>query len=300
MKAAGLVLLAVSVSPHSILAAAQRTFDTPDAAASALLAATKSRNADEMAAVLGEEMRDQFQTGDPVRGDLDRALFMQAAQDSMKLQSDGSPDRVILYVGEDDWPFPAPIVKAGGIWQFNGKEGKQEILDRRIGRNEMHAVETALGYVDAQLEYLKTDHDGDGILEFAQKLLSTPGMHDGLYWKDDSNPSPLGPLFVAGAKASPTVPAQTRSRPHFGYQFRILTAQGANAIGGTHEFLIAGHLLGGFGLIASPLRYGITGIQTYVVNQLGVVYSKDLGADTATAAAAITAFDPDLTWKKLQ
>jgi hypothetical protein len=299
MKTAGLVLLAISVSPSSILAA-QKTFATPDAAASALVAATKSRSADEMAAVLGEEMRDQFQTGDPVQSDLDRALFVQAAQDSIKLQSDGSPDRVILYVGEDDWPFPAPIVKAGGGWQFNGKEGKQEILDRRIGRNEMHAVETALGYVAAQLEYVKTDHDGNGILEFAQKLLSSPGLHDGLYWTDNSSPSPLGPSFVEGVKASPTAPAQTKSRAHFGYEFRVLTAQGTNAIGGAHEFLIAGHLLGGFGLIASPRRYGVTGIQTFIVNQLGVVYSKDLGADTATAGAAITAFDPDSTWKRLQ
>jgi hypothetical protein len=300
VKIAGLLLVAVSLSPSSILAATQKTFDTPDAAVSALLAATKSRSADQMAAVLGEEMRDQFQTGDPVQSDLDRALFVQAAQDSIKLRSDNSPDRVILYVGEDDWPFPAPLVKAGGAWQFNGKEGKQEILDRRIGRDEMHAVETAMGYVDAQLEYAKTDHDGDGVLEFAQKLISSPGLHDGLYWKDDSNPSPLGPLFAEGTKLSPTAPAQAKSRAHFGYQFRILTAQGNNAIGGKHEFLIGGHLLGGFGMIAWPLHYGVTGIQTYVVNQLGIVYSRDLGPDTAVRAAGITAFDPDPSWKRLE
>ncbi len=294
-----LACLALSVGSNFVLAAAQKTFDTPDSAVSALVAATKSRSADEMAAVLGEEMRDQFQTGDPVQSDLDRALFLQAVEDSVKLQNDGSPDRIILSVGEDDWPFPAPLIKEGSVWRFNGKEGKQEILDRRIGRNEMHAVETCLGYVDAQLDYAKSDHDGDGILEFAQKLVSSPGLHDGLYWKDDSNPSPLGPSLAEAAKVSATAPARARSRGHFGYQFRILTAQGSNAPGGAHNFLIDNHLMGGFGLIATPREYGVTGIQTFIVNQLGVVYAKDLGPQTETAAAAIMAFDPDASWKRL-
>jgi hypothetical protein len=253
-----------------------------------------------MALVLGDDMRDQFQTGEASLSDLDRALFLQAAEASTKLQNDGSPDRIVLYLGDGEWPFPAPLIKEGATWRFDGKEGKQEILDRRIGRNEMHAVETCLGYVEAQLDYARTDHDANGILEFAQRMVSSPGKQDGLYWESSSGTgSPLGPAL---AQVATDTSAATNARPgvwHHGYHFRILTAQGSNAPGGAHSFLIDGHLLGGFGLVAWPRQYGVTGIQTFVVNQFGTVYEKDLGAATPTAAPAIKAFDPDSTWKRL-
>ena len=210
---------------------------------------------------------------------------------------------MIVYVGTNEWPFPAPLVKEGDAWRFDGKAGRQEILDRRIGHNEMRAVETCLGYVEAQIEYARTDHDGNGILEFAQKLSSSPGQHDGLYWRGDAaGQSPLGPSLSESDRvvsARDTAVTAPHTHHHFGYHFRVLTAQGSNAVGGARNFLIDGHLLGGFGLIAWPREYGATGVQTFVVNQLGEVYAKDLGAQTATLAPAITAFDPDASWKKL-
>jgi hypothetical protein len=302
---AGLTLLASGILALGSMnaQAAQKTFDTPEAAVSALIAAVKSGNADDMAAVLGEDMRDQFRTGDPHLSDLDRAEFLKAAQAATRIENDTVPGRMIVYFGANEWPFPAPLVKEGSAWRFDGKAGRQEILDRRIGHNEMHAVETCLGYVEAQVDYARTDHDGSGVLEFAQKLISSPGRHDGLYWPGDAaGPSPFGPSLnesdrmVPGPDAGVTV---NRVRQHFGYRYRVLTAQGSHAVGGARNFLVDGHLLGGFGLVAWPREYGVTGVQTFVVNQLGIVYAKDLGADTATLAPAITAFDPDASWKKL-
>jgi hypothetical protein len=297
---AGLTLLASGIMVAQV---AQKTFDTPEAAVSALIAAVKSGNTDDMAAVLGGDMKDQFRTGDPALNDLDRAEFLQAAQTATKIENDTVPGRMIVYVGGNEWPFPAPLVKERDAWRFDGKAGRQEILDRRIGHNEMHAVETCLGYVEAQIEYARTDHDGNGVLEFARKLISSPGQHDGLYWRDDAaGQSPFGPSLsesdrlVSEPGAGVTVP---RTHRHRGYHFRVLTAQGGHAVGGARDFLIDGHLLGGFGLIAWPREYGTTGVQTFMVNQLGVVYAKDLGADTTTLAPAITAFDPDASWKKL-
>jgi hypothetical protein len=291
-----LAAFAISLTSGQALAGvSQRTFDTPEHAVSALIAAAKSRNADELASVVGDDMIGQ--TGDPVLSDLDRALFVEAAGRSVKVEKDGeSADRMIVYVGENDWPFPAPLVKDGAAWRFDGREGKQEIVDRRVGRNEIHAVETCLGYVDAQLEYVRSDHTGAGILEFAQKLMSTPGQHDGLFWSDvgPGADSPLGPALMEGPK-----PAPGRTLAHHGYSFRIVTAQGSNAAGGKRNFLVDGHLFGGFALIAWPNEYGVTGIQTFMINQLGVVYGKNLGPQTATAAEAIQSFDPDSSWKKL-
>lgn len=300
-KATGAIVLAAGMLSAQT---PQRTFATPEAAVDALIAAVKSGNTDEMAAVLGEEMREQFRPGDPVLSDLDRAEYLQAAQIAKKIENDAIPDHLILYVGANEWPFPAPLVKDGDGWRFDGKAGRQEVLDRRIGHNEMHTVEICFGYVEAQTDYARTDHDGNGILEFAQHLISTPDRHDGLYWRDGTGSSPFGPSVAESDRlVSPGDAAGTattpRPRHHRGYHFRILTAQGENAVGGARNFLIEGHLLGGFGLIAWPKEYGATGIQTFIVNQLGVVYAKDLGADTATVAPAISAFNPDPSWKKL-
>ena len=291
-----LAVIAIAVSSNPARAAvSQKTFATPEQAVKALTTAARSRNSDDLASVLGEDMI--VQLGDPVLSDLDRALFVQAAERSVKIEKDGdSADRMIVYVGENDWPFPAPLVKEGAAWRFDGREGKQEIIDRRIGRNEIHAVETCLGYVEAQLDYVRSDHTGAGILEFAQKLVSSPGQHDGLFWSDvgRGEDSPLGPALVERPK-----PAPGMTLAHHGYSFRILTAQGSDAAGGKRNFLMDGHMYGGFGLIAWPTEYGVTGIQTFIVNQLGVVYGKNLGPQTADRAAAIMAFDPDSSWKKL-
>ena len=292
-----MLLVAITGGPL-LMAAPQKTFPTPEAAVQALVAAAKSNSTDELASVLGDDMKDQFKTGEASLSDLDRALFIQAAESVATLQSAESPDKLVLYVGDQAWPFPAPLVKEGSSWRFDGKEGRQEILDRRIGRNEMHAVETCLGYVEAQLDYIREDHHGDGVLQFAQRLLSTSGKQDGLYWDSGERgpASPLGPAFVRTTTGGSS---QSGIR-HHGYHFHILTAQGINAPGGARNYLIDGRMLGGFALIAWPTEYGVTGIQTFIVNQLGVIYEKDLGDQTAAGAAAIPAFDPDPTWKKMK
>jgi len=296
---ATLLLFAITGGPAVLVAAPQKTFPTPEAAVQALIAAVKSNSTEEMASILGDDMKDQFRTGDASLSDLDRALFLQSAESVAKLESDGSPDKLTLYVGEQAWPFPAPLVKEGTVWRFDGKEGKQEILDRRIGRNEMHAVETCLGYVEAQLDYIREDHHGDGVLQFAQRLVSSAGKQDGLYWDSggEGPASPLGPAFVRTSAGTSSSQPGIR---HHGYHFRILTAQGSNAPGGARNYLIDGRLLGGFGLVAWPTEYGVTGIQTYIANQSGIVYEKDLGEQTATAVTAIQSFDPDATWKKMR
>jgi len=304
---AGLTLFASAFASVGMSAqVAQRTFDTPEAAVSALVAAAKSGSTDEMASVLGEEMKDQFQPGDRKLSEGDRNEFLAAVQAGTKIEPDPAvPGRMIVYVGTNEWPFPAPLVKDANGWRFDGQAGREEIMDRRIGHNEMHAVATCLGYVEAQIEYAKTDHDGSGILAFAQRLISSPGMHDGLYWPADAEgASPFGPAISNSDRmVSPVSAVQggtPRPRYHFGYHFRILTAQGNNAIGGAHNFLVDGHLVGGFGLVAWPRDYGVTGVQTFMVNQLGVVYAKDLGPETATLAPSIVSFNPDASWKKLE
>jgi hypothetical protein len=304
-RTALVVWLAGSVVGPSLVAQTQQNaYDTPDAAVTALINAAQSGDPNQLAAVLGVKMRDQFQTGEPALDQRDRREFLRNAQSGIKFEPAKVPGRMTVLLGSDEWPFPVPLVKTSAGWIFDSEEGRQEILDRRIGRNEIHAVETCLGYVEAQLEYARIDHKGDGILQFAQRLVSTPGTHDGLYWSDSNTAevSPLGPIFASDAKVSATAPAlsaQTMPRGHFGYEYRILTAQGPKAQGGARNFLLDGHLMGGFGLIAWPRSYGVTGVQTYIVNQLGQVYYKDLGPETPAAAAAITAFDPDSSWTRL-
>jgi hypothetical protein len=302
--AAIFVLAGSALVPAALAQVKQNAYDTPEAAVLGLTDAAQSGDPNQLAAVLGTQMKDQFQTGDPALDQRDRQEFLRDIKGGVKFEPSNVPNRMTVLLGPDEWPFPVPLVKTADGWIFDGQEGRQEILDRRIGRNEMHAVETCLGYVEAQIEYAHTDHSGDGILQFAQRLISTPGKHDGLYWSDGhaAEASPLGPMFIGDAKAAATAPSTDHPMPrgHFGYEYRILTAQGPHAPGGERNFLVDGHLIGGFGLIAWPRVYGLTGIQTYIVNQLGQVYYKDLGSGTAEAAAAITAYDPDPSWTRLQ
>jgi hypothetical protein len=213
---------------------------------------------------------------------------------------DQNPDRAIMYLGNDPWPFPVPLVKEGAVWRFDTKGGLEEIENRAIGRDEMGAIAACLAYVDAQLEYALEDRTGEGILQFAQKVRSSPGKHDGLFWSNDKgeDASPLGPFVAESAVTE--VAADGTPAPFFGYYYRILTAQGDSAVGGARDFLFNGHLLGGFGLVAWPAEYGVTGVNTFIVNQLGQVYQKDLGDTTATAAKGIARFDPDSTWAKVE
>jgi hypothetical protein len=209
---------------------------------------------------------------------------------------------MMVHVGQDDWPFPIPLVHDRSGWRFDTRQGRQEILARRIGRNETNAVQTCLAYVDAQREYYAEDRNRDGILEYAQKFDSTPGKRDGLYWETSSGdpPSPLGPLVVSAYAAGYRRAKGGGPTPYHGYLYRILTAQGPNAADGAYDYVVRGHMIAGFGLVAFPAAYGASGVMTLIVNQDGVVYQKDLGPTTRTVATAMRTFDPDPTWTKLE
>lgn len=210
----------------------------------------------------------------------------------MKLvQQDSS--HVIIAVGDDEWPMPIPIVKHGSRWTFDTAEGKQELLARRIGRNELFTIESCLAYVDAQREYASEDR-GDGVLDYARKFVSSPGKEDGLYWpeKQGVSESPLGPLFADARAEGYSLNGAGAPTPYHGYYYKILTAQGPGAHGGAYDYMAKGHMIGGFALVAWPATYGVTGNTTFLVNQDGAVFEKDLGPRTAELAASIKRFDP--------
>jgi hypothetical protein len=207
-----------------------------------------------------------------------------------------------LEVGDNGWPFPIPVVKMTDGWRFDTAAGRDEILNRRIGRNELDVLRVMRAYLEAQREYASRDRDGDGVLEFAQKISSSPGRTDGLFWPPQQNGemSPLGPLFVYAQSEGyfrNGAASRGQPRPFHGYLFKILMQQGKNASGGKYDYIINGNMIGGFGLLAWPAEYGDSGIMTFMVNQQGRVYQKDLGSDTARIARKITAYDPDRTWR---
>lgn len=227
--------------------------------------------------------------------DFDKRLTeLQAATKEKVEVKETTPDRREILLGNLLWPFPFPLVKGEKGWQFNTEEGLQEILDRRIGENELEAIDNARKYVTAQQDYASEDRDDDDVLEFAQKLMSTPGTHDGLYWPaGDDEESPAGSLVVEAKLGAPA------DQGYFGYRFRILRGQGDNVAGGRYDYVINGNMIAGFALIAWPARYGETGIKTFLVSHHGVVYEKDLGPDTAKIAEQIKRFNPDKTWNEV-
>jgi hypothetical protein len=290
--------LLIGFCPGGARAAEQRTFATPEAAAAAVIDAARNGTREDVLAILGEDLRGRLSTGSPAQDQMEKATILRLADEAVAVKrGDADPNHMIVYLGDVPWPFPVPLVKTGGVWRFDGKAGVEEIENRAIGRNEIGAMSACTMYVTAQIDYASEDRTGEGILQFAQKIRSTPGKHDGLFWSNDRGGelSPLGP-FVASA----VIEKQTGDKPapFFGYYYRILTAQGANAMGGARDFLVDGHLLGGFGLVAWPAEHGVTGFTTFVVNHLGQVYEKDLGPQTSEAVKAIVRFDPDSTWKK--
>ena len=212
-----------------------------------------------------------------------------------------SEARRVLEIGPDAWPFPVPIVEQGGRWFFDTAAGKDELLNRRIGRNELATLKVVRAYVEAQREYAASDHDGSEVLKYAQRIISSPGKKDGLYWPPDLDGelSPLGPLVAdaerAGYGEGKTDP-DNAARPFHGYFFKILTRQGKHAPGGKHDYIVNGHMIGGFALVAWPAEYGKSGIMTFIVNQQGRVYQKDLGLKTAATVGAMKMYDPEKTW----
>jgi len=213
--------------------------------------------------------------------------------DQLLVMRSPAEDRRILVVGREVWPFPFPIVEIDGKWAFDTEAGLEEIVNRRIGENELMAIETARGYVAAQEDYWATDWDGDGVPEYARRLISSPGAYDGLYWPDDPGiPESPGGAFVSDED----LPEEGEASGYFGYRYRILEGQGDEVAGGAYSYVINDNMIAGFGLIARPAEYGITGVMTFIVNQYGTVYEKDLGPDSAELADGISLFDPDETW----
>ena len=297
-----IVLVMVSLSAGSMLpasgAVAQRRFASVDEAAQALVSAMRSGDQKSMLAILGEDAKGLIWSGDEVVDRRSRERFVTAYDEKHQFEAGGG--KVVLVLGRDDFPFPIPLVPDGPSWRFDTAAGKEEILDRRIGRDELNTIQTCLAYVDAQREYYARDPDGNNLLQYALKFASSPGKRDGLYWptKAGETPSPLGPL-VARARGEGYSKHSAAPVAYWGYYYRILTAQGKDAPGGAYDYLAHGRLLGGFALVAFPAQYGVSGVMTFIVNQDGVVYQKDLGPNTAAIARSMKLFNPDSTWQKV-
>jgi hypothetical protein len=279
----------------------QKTFATPEEAVKELIAAVRSAEAKALLAVLGPDAKGIVQSGDAAADKLGRERFVKAYEEANKLEKPGDA-MATLSVGKDGWPFPIPIVKDASGWRFDTRAGREEILKRRIGRNELSTNQAMQAYVDAQREYYLRNPDGDKLLHYARKIISDRGKRDGLYYptKSGEPPSPLGPLF-AGAKAAgydKGKDAAGKPVPYHGYHYRILRAQGPDAPGGAYDYVAQSRLIGGHALVAWPASYGNSGVMTFIVNHDGVVYEKDLGPETAAAVQKMTRFNPDKSWKR--
>ncbi len=278
----------------------QKRFKSPDAAFNALLEATKSNDTRELLSIFGPSGKDIISSGDAAADKEARERFVKCAGDAVKF-SKVDNSTVIAVIGKDKWSFPVPLVKSPQGWVFFTEDGKEEIINRGIGRNELIAIQVALAYVDGQYEYAGKDRDGDGVLQYATKFVSRTGKKDGLYWKaaPGEEASPLGPLFTRVTEEGYTFKKKgEKSAPDRWYYFKILKSQGSSAPGGELDYIINGQMVAGFGLVAYPAEYGVSGIMTFIVNQQGIVYEKDLGPKTEELAKAMTKYDPDKTWKK--
>jgi hypothetical protein len=278
-------------------AAAAAGFDTPEAAVAALVAALEKNDLGQLKVLLGPGSEELLNSGDAVQDASDRADFL-ARYGAKHALVDEGVDRKVLVTGEDEWPMPVPLVKRDGKWAFDGEAGVDELIYRRVGANELGAIDVSRGFVSAQLEYASEGRDGDPAGIYALKLISDEGLHNGLYWPTaEGEPgSPAGP-FVAAAASEGYRRAEGDARtPYHGYYYRMLYAQGPNANGGARDYFKNGLLTEGFALVAWPADYGSSGVMTFIVNKDGVVFQKDLGEDTAAVVETIQVFDPDSSW----
>lgn len=299
---AAFMLLLSAASNLQAAGKAQKSFCSPEEAVKSLVAAVRANDIKEMLTVLGPGSRELVSSGDDVADRAGHEKFLKA-YDQMNTIEQKSANQMVLCVGTDNWPLPIPIVKKGATWVFDTKKGKQEILNRRIGRNELNVIGVLHAYVDAQREYASKDCKGSGVVEFAQKFISTEGKHNGLYWeaKEGEEMSPLGPLVAQAAKEGYAKKAEgINFSPFHGYYYKILKGQGKHATGGAYDYVIKGKMILGFALVAYPALYGNSGIMTFIVNQEGVIYEKNLGKNTESIAKAMKRFDPDKTWKKVE
>ena len=292
------VLMAFGLRDVSFGAAAQqKTFPSADAAVKAAVAAAKSNDAKELLAIFGAQAKEILFSGDAVADKQRRAQFIAAYDEKNRLATEG--ESATLIVGKQEWPFPIPVVKKGQSWVFDTEKGKEEILNRRIGENELNTIQACLAIVDAQREYAIKDRDKNSLLEYAQKFVSDPGKRNGLYWyaKEGEPQSPLGPIAIkAGSEGYRAAPPAHAPYPYHGYYYRILTAQGKDAPGGAYSYLVKGKMIGGFAVVAYPAEYGNSGVMTFIVNHDGKVFQKNLGPNTAAIAKSLKEYNPDKTW----
>jgi hypothetical protein len=290
-----------SIATGTMQTTGQPTFPSPDAAVQALIDTVKAGDLDRLVTLFGPDSKDLVASSDPATGRRNREVFTVAVAERWHLANDG-PNRKTLVIGNEDWPFPVPIVKAAGGWRFDTAAGKEEVIDRRIGRNELATIDTCRAYVTAQQRYAQHGHDGKPAGQYAMRFNSDPGKENGLYWsaKKGQPLSPLGDLLAEAAIEGRTSGTGAQPLPLNGYYFKILTAQGGAAPGGARTYLVDGDLSKGFGLVAWPAQYNVTGVMTFIVNQDGTVREKDLGVGTDTSARAINAYNPDSSWRPVQ
>jgi DUF2950 family protein len=291
---AGAAMLVLALSS---LAQAQQRFSTPEAAVDALAKAARSGDGKTIVNILGPGSADLVSSGDPV-ADVNRRQEYLAAYDAGHRIVTEAGKGATLIVGPNDWPFPIPMVQRDGQWIFDVAAGREEILARRIGENELSTMKALLAYYDAQNDYADMFKSKSGQAVYAQRVVSSPGKKDGLYWPTSGNeqPSPLGEAVAAATQRGYRPGA---GEPFFGYYYKILTRQGPAAPGGTVDYVVKGDMIGGFAAVAYPAEYGNSGIMTFMINHNGDIYEKDLGDNTAQAASRITSFDPDHTWRKV-
>lgn len=301
----GLVLLAVCACagadhqgiPSGADSPPQRVYPSPEAAAQDLIDALESNDRETIHSVLGPDVS-RLGSGDPVADADEREDFLSAARLRHRIAYEDD-STAYMEIGAEDWRLPIPIVKEDSGWRFDTQEGVEDYLDLRIGRNELHTIATMRAYVDAQYEYAAANPTGGNVRQFAQRFTSSEGQRDGLYWPaaPDEAESPFGPLMAEAVEEGYFQTQASEPAPYHGYFFRILTVQGEHAPGGALPYVINGRMTSGFGLLAYPAAYGNSGIMTFIVNQRGIVYQKDLGEDTRTRADRIIAYDPDSSWK---
>jgi len=300
MRSKAIVLIAALFAPLAFaVPAGQKSYKSPEAAVQALVKAAQAKDTQALLGVLGPLAEPIIDSGDPVsdKNARDGFLAKYKAKNSLDKSVAG---KATLNVGEDEWPFPIPVVNRDGAWYFDSAAGAEEIVNRRVGENELATIQSCLAYVDAQQEYYLRNVQKDPLQHFANKLISSTGKKDGLYWPASGNEpeSPLGEEFVAARAEGYLQPGTPKGSPFHGYVYRMLTRQGPQAPGGAYDYVVNGELLGGFGLIAFPAEYGSSGVMTFIVNHDGVVYSRDLGPHTEHVAMGIVEFNPDSMWTK--
>ncbi len=301
---AGFIACFLVIAAFSIFASAevsQKVFKSPRQAFNRLVQAVRENDTTELLAIFGPKGKDIISSGDAVADERARERFVTAAKEAVRFSKLDSKT-VLVVIGKDKWPFAVPIVKSGKKWIFSTKEGREEVLNRRIGRNELNTIQICKTYVTAQREYAARDRSGDGVLQFAQHFLSNKGKKDGLYWDAASGEemSPMGPLIARASEEGYPVQKGGKRTPYHGYYFKILKGQGENAPGGEMDYVNDGKMVGGFALVAYPARYGVSGVMTFMVNQMGIVYEKNLGPQTEEIAGATTKYDPDKTWTRVE